>query len=142
MAVPQGTRTVPQVSGSSKRPPLISRADKRSGYYPSQAQDPNTRSMSTLFPLPLSSNLGDHRRVEEREFARQRRRNSHENRRQSKMRVRRTRLPSIMDAGLGSAQVTGGLVDSFLAAPLTYVNDHATPSYDPNTRGGYGVVSG
>jgi hypothetical protein len=98
--------------------------------------------MSTSFPPPLSSNFGDHRRVEEREVARQRRRNSQENRRQSKMRERRTRLPSIMDAGLGSTQVPGGLVDSSLAAPLTYVTDRATPSYDPNTRGGYGVVSG
>ena len=97
--------------------------------------------MSTLFPPPLPPDVGDPRRVEEREIARQRRRNSQENRRQSKLRVRRTRLPGIMDAGLSSTQATGGLVDSFVAAPLTYVNDHAAPSYDPN-RGGYGVVSG
>jgi len=97
--------------------------------------------MSTSFQPSLLSDLGDPRRVEEREVARQRRRHSQENRRQSKLRVRRTRLPGITDAGLSSAQVTGGLVDSSLAAPLTYVNDHTAPSYDPN-RGGYGVVSG
>ena len=88
--------------------------------------------------------------MEEREVARQRRRNSQESRRQSKLRMRQNRLPSILNAGLASTQVTGGSVDSSLAAPstmTTYVSDPIDRTYPStsyaSTRGGYSdVVSG
>lgn len=107
--------------------------------------------MSASFPSRPSLDLRvDTRSVEEREIARQRRRNSQESRRQSKLRLRKTRLPSILDAGLGTTQVTGGSVDFSIAAPsnlTTYVSGPSDRSYTSQpfapARGGYSdVVSG
>ena len=105
--------------------------------------------MSTSFPPRPSADVGMiPRSVEEREIARQRRRNSQENRRESKLRVRRTRLPGILDAGLATSQVTSGSVDfSSLAAPssMTYVNDPSNRVYPSqsfgSSRAGYGEVA-
>ena len=107
--------------------------------------------MSTSFPPCTSSDLRvDSRSVGEREIARQRRRNSQENRRQSKLRLRKTRLPSILDVGLGTTQVMGGSVDISLAAPpnlTTYVSGPNERSYSgqsyASSRSAYGdAVSG
>ena len=125
--------------------------DQQSGYY----SDPQLhRSMSdsfhSIYPpsLDFSFLAG-----EGQDFVPPRRRTTHDNRRQSKLRMRRTRLPSLMDAGLGSTQVSGSSVDFSFAAPSntsTYVSDPASRSYSrqsftstTSSRGDYNdVVSG
>ncbi|MCJ1402344.1 hypothetical protein MMC11_005564 [Xylographa trunciseda] len=133
------------MSSSSAVPSFNSISD----YY--NHQGPTVRSMSTSFPPLTSSDLRvDSRSVEEREIARQRRRNSQENRRQSKLRLRKTRLPSILDVGLGGTQVMGGSVDFSPAAPsnmTAYVSGPNERTYSgqsyASSRSGYSdVVSG
>ena len=90
------------------------------------------RSMSYFSgPHALPSSTLDAFSVEDREVARQRRRRLQEGRRLAKARVRRTRLPTIVEpeASMGGLDV-GGSID-FFAAPST------SSSYDLGGSSGY-----
>ena len=92
--------------------------------------------------------------VAEREIARQRRKVSQDARRQNKIRVRKTRLPSVPNPILGGRQDMGVSVDFSSAAPTyqrSYVHDpvsrsssvRSLQSYASSAREDYnGVVSG
>ena len=71
-----------------------------------------------LVPIILSSLALRGLSTEDREVARQRRRSFQESRRQSKVLVRRTRLPSISDARSSKIQNVSGSID-FLTASST-----------------------
>ena len=70
--------------------------------------------------------------TEEHEIARQLRRVPRETRRDTKTRVRKMRLPSIVGSKQGSEKITGGSVDFSLVAPSlpsSYVSEPIERSY-------------
>lgn len=74
----------------------------------------------------------------EREVARQRRRNIHESRRQSKLLLRRTMLPS--PAGIRPSEVDylSGSIDSFVAHSGSSSYDSHSAYRTPSTSSGHG----
>lgn len=93
-------------------------ADLQSGEYTfSSAEASQRRSMSgPSGPNILPSSALRGLSTEDREVARQRRRNLQESRRQSKVHVRRTQLPSTSDARSTEAQNVGCSIDFFAAS--------------------------
>ncbi|KAL8920658.1 MAG: hypothetical protein Q9208_006140 [Pyrenodesmia sp. 3 TL-2023] len=81
-------------------------------------------------PHALPSSVLDTFSVEDREVARQRRRGVHESRRLAKARVRRTRLPTIVEPDTSMGMNLDRSID-FLAAPST------SSSYDIGGSSGY-----
>lgn len=81
-------------------------------------------------PHVLPSSVLDSFSTEDRQVARQRRRRLQESRHQAKARVRRTRLPTILEPETNMGIHVGGSID-FLAAPST------SSSYDIGGSSGY-----
>ncbi|KAL8638295.1 MAG: hypothetical protein Q9228_004545 [Teloschistes exilis] len=90
------------------------------------------RSMSSpIGPHILPSSVWDAFGMEDRDIARQRRRRLSESRRLAKARMRRTKLPTIVEPDMSSIGESMGLSIDFLAAPST------SSSYDIGGSSGY-----
>lgn len=104
----------------------VEATDIRVADYPySSTENPQRRSMSgpsgsRVVPSSALSGLS----TQEREVARQRRRVLQESRRESKVRVRRTRLPSTLDSRSSEVREVGYSIDSFTAS------SNASSAYD------------
>ncbi|KAI4248748.1 MAG: hypothetical protein LQ352_005825 [Teloschistes flavicans] len=86
---------------------------------------------SPIGPHILPSSVWDAFGMEDRDIARQRRRRLSESRRLGKVRMRRTKLPTIVEPEMSSIGESMGLSIDFLAAPAT------SSSYDISGSSGY-----
>ena len=127
-----------EVSGNPIMHCVALRARLKQPGYPSEGS--LSRSMSgPLGPSILPSSAYGEFRDAEREVARQRRRNIHESRRQSKLLARRTMLPSTPGIRPSEVEYVSGSIDSLAA--------HSGSSYDghyvrtPSTSSSHGTYS-
>lgn len=102
------------------------------GYAYAGGDASSRRSMSSpIGPHILPSSVWDAFGMEDRDIARQRRRRLSESRRLAKARMRRTKLPTIVEPDMRSIGESMGLSIDFLAAPST------SSSYDIGGSSGY-----
>ncbi|KAL6714513.1 hypothetical protein ACLMJK_007938 [Lecanora helva] len=128
-AVPSGYRDTSSYGASSRSP---SQRD-----YTTEAS--LSRSMSgPPGPSILPSSAYGGFRDAEREVARQRRRNVYESRRQSKLLMRRTMLPSTPGIRPSEVEILSGPIDSSVAQSSASYDSHSAYGRTPSTSSGHG----